>query len=115
MVALQLHCAATTAAGNWDFTCIAITACGSVPRLAQADISNDCLQTRTRRYNGLIRGLLAPAGPVREPELEKAIRAALDKLGRTEAVRKIAARFGVDPGRVQKISIRPFAGGSVAT
>jgi hypothetical protein len=30
-------------------------------------------------------------------------------------VRKIAARFGVDPGTVQKISInRPFFGGSEA-
>ena len=48
-------------------------------------------------------------------ELEKAIRAALDKPGRTEGVRKIAARFGVDPSTVQKISIsRPFDGASVA-
>jgi DNA invertase Pin-like site-specific DNA recombinase len=39
--------------------------------------------------------------------LEKAIRAALDKPGRTEGVRKLAARFGVDPGTVQRIS-RPF-------
>jgi len=48
-------------------------------------------------------------------ELEKQIRAALDKPGRTEGVRKIAMRFGVDPGTVQRISSnRPFAGGSVA-
>jgi DNA invertase Pin-like site-specific DNA recombinase len=40
-------------------------------------------------------------------DLEKQIRAALDKPGRTEGVRKIAARFGVDPGTVQRIS-RPF-------
>jgi DNA invertase Pin-like site-specific DNA recombinase len=40
-------------------------------------------------------------------DLEKAIRAALDKPGRTEGVRRIAARFGVDPGTVQRIS-RPF-------
>jgi hypothetical protein len=34
---------------------------------------------------------------------------------RTEGVHTIAARFGVDPGTVQKISInRPFAGGSEA-
>jgi DNA invertase Pin-like site-specific DNA recombinase len=50
------------------------------------------------------------------PEVEKAIRAALNKPGRTEGVRKIAARFGVDPGTVQRIS-RPFeasgAGASV--
>ena len=36
-------------------------------------------------------------------DLEKAIRAALNKPGRTEGVRKIAARFGVDPGTVQRI------------
>jgi hypothetical protein len=46
------------------------------------------------------------------PELENRIRAALDKPGRTEGVRKIAARFGVDPGTVQRIS-RPFEGASV--
>jgi DNA invertase Pin-like site-specific DNA recombinase len=46
-------------------------------------------------------------------DLEKAIRAALNKPGRTEGVRKIAARFGVDPGTVQRIS-RPFDGVSVA-
>ena len=40
-------------------------------------------------------------------ETEKAIRAALDKPGRTEGVRKIAERFGVNPGTVQRIS-RPF-------
>jgi DNA invertase Pin-like site-specific DNA recombinase len=40
-------------------------------------------------------------------EMEKAIRAALNKPGRTEGVRKIAARFGVDPGTVQRIS-RPL-------
>jgi DNA invertase Pin-like site-specific DNA recombinase len=39
------------------------------------------------------------------PELGKAIRA--------EGVRKIAERFGVNPGTVQRIS-RPFDGASVA-
>jgi DNA invertase Pin-like site-specific DNA recombinase len=49
------------------------------------------------------------------PELEKRIRAALDKPGRTEGVRKIAVRFGVDPGTVQKISAsRPFVHESAA-
>jgi hypothetical protein len=43
------------------------------------------------------------------PELEERIRAALDKPGRTEGVRKIASRFGVNPGTVQRIS-RPFEG-----
>jgi DNA invertase Pin-like site-specific DNA recombinase len=46
------------------------------------------------------------------PALEQRIRDALDKPGRTEGVRKIAARFGVDPGTVQRIS-RPFEGASV--
>jgi DNA invertase Pin-like site-specific DNA recombinase len=44
---------------------------------------------------------------------EEAIREALNAPGRTEGVRKIAARFGVDPGTVQRIS-RPFEGASVA-
>jgi DNA invertase Pin-like site-specific DNA recombinase len=46
-------------------------------------------------------------------ELEERIRKALNAPGRTEGVRKIAARFGVDPGTVQRIS-RPFANASVA-
>jgi DNA invertase Pin-like site-specific DNA recombinase len=46
-------------------------------------------------------------------ELEKRIRAALDAPGRTEGVRKIAKRFGVDPSTVQRIS-RPFDGASAA-
>ena len=46
-------------------------------------------------------------------EVEKAIRAALDKPGRTEGVRKIAARFGVNPKTVQRIS-RPFASAAAA-
>ena len=47
------------------------------------------------------------------PDLEQRIREALNAPGRTEGVRKIAARFGVDPGTVQRIS-RPFVGASVA-
>jgi DNA invertase Pin-like site-specific DNA recombinase len=47
------------------------------------------------------------------PALEQLIRDALNKPGRTEGVRKIAARFGVDPGTVQRIS-RPFESTSVA-
>jgi DNA invertase Pin-like site-specific DNA recombinase len=47
------------------------------------------------------------------PDLEQRIRSALDKPGRTEGVRKIAARFGVDPGTVQRIS-RPFDASAVA-
>lgn len=41
-------------------------------------------------------------------EKENAIREALNRAGRTEGVREIAARFGGDPGTVQRIS-RPFA------
>jgi DNA invertase Pin-like site-specific DNA recombinase len=41
-------------------------------------------------------------------DLENSIRSALHAPGRTEGVRKIAARFGVDPGTVQRIS-RPSA------
>jgi DNA invertase Pin-like site-specific DNA recombinase len=47
------------------------------------------------------------------PELENRIREALNKPGRTEGVRKIAERFGVNPGTVQRIS-RPFDNASVA-
>jgi hypothetical protein len=43
-----------------------------------------------------------------EPKLEERIRAAVDKLGRTEGVRKIAARFGVAASTVQNLT-RPFA------
>jgi DNA invertase Pin-like site-specific DNA recombinase len=42
------------------------------------------------------------------PELEKGILAALKAPGRTEGVRKIAARFGVDPSTVQRINSHPF-------
>ena len=47
------------------------------------------------------------------PELEARILKALKAPGRTEGVRKIAARFGVDPSTVQRSS-RPFDGASAA-
>jgi DNA invertase Pin-like site-specific DNA recombinase len=47
------------------------------------------------------------------PALEQRIREALNKPGRTEGVRNIAARFGATPSAVQRIS-RPFEGASVA-
>jgi DNA invertase Pin-like site-specific DNA recombinase len=47
------------------------------------------------------------------PALEIRIRETLNKPGRTEGVRKIAARFGVDPSTVQRIS-RPFEDASIA-
>jgi DNA invertase Pin-like site-specific DNA recombinase len=46
-------------------------------------------------------------------ELQARILAALKAPGRTEGVRKIAKRFGVDPSTVQRIS-RPFDGASEA-
>jgi DNA invertase Pin-like site-specific DNA recombinase len=46
-------------------------------------------------------------------DLEERILAALKAPGRTEGIRKIAARFGVDPSTVQRIS-RPFDDVSVA-
>jgi DNA invertase Pin-like site-specific DNA recombinase len=46
-------------------------------------------------------------------DLEKRILDALKAPDGTEGVRKIAARFGVDPSTVQRIS-RPFGGASVA-
>src|SRR5499426_1510913 len=42
--------------------------------------------------------------PPLAPALVKRIREALNKPGRTEGVRRIAARFGVDPSTVQRIS-----------
>jgi DNA invertase Pin-like site-specific DNA recombinase len=47
------------------------------------------------------------------PDLEARILAALNAPGRIEGVRKIAARFGVNPATVQRIS-RPFEDVSVA-
>ena len=46
-------------------------------------------------------------------DLEERILAALKAPGPTEGVRKIAARFGVDPSSVQRIS-RPFDDENVA-
>src|SRR5262245_3607990 len=46
-------------------------------------------------------------------DLEAQIRAGLKAPGRTEGVRKIAKRFGVGPGTVQRIS-RPFEGVNAA-
>jgi DNA invertase Pin-like site-specific DNA recombinase len=46
--------------------------------------------------------------------LEQRIREALSKPGRTEGVRKLAKRFGVNPSTVQRIS-RPFEGSAAAS
>ena len=51
--------------------------------------------------------------PRLDPELEAQIISALKAPGRTEGVRKIAARFGISAKTVQRISRPPF-GASVA-
>jgi DNA invertase Pin-like site-specific DNA recombinase len=52
------------------------------------------------------------------PKLKERIQEALAAPGRTEGVRKIAQRMGVNPSTVQTISMelagRPFAGSAVA-
>jgi len=47
------------------------------------------------------------------PDLERRILAALREPGRTQGVRKMAERFGVDPSTVQRIS-RPFVRAAAA-
>ena len=62
------------------------------------------------RFFSLRRGFAGPRkresglAPPAAPELEARIVAALKAPGRTEGVRKIAKRFGVDPSTVQRIS-----------
>jgi DNA invertase Pin-like site-specific DNA recombinase len=51
--------------------------------------------------------------PPIDPKLEAHIRKALNEPGRTEGVRKIAERFGVNASTVQRIS-RPFGDASAA-
>jgi hypothetical protein len=53
------------------------------------------------------------AGLKRAKDEGKRLGRPLNKPGRTEGVRKIAERFGVNPGTVQRIS-RPFDDTSVA-
>jgi hypothetical protein len=69
-------------------------------------------RARFRNESALgLRGLRAKpsaSGGLHSPVLVERIREALDKPERTEGVRKIAARFGVDSGTVQRISC-PFA------
>jgi DNA invertase Pin-like site-specific DNA recombinase len=79
-----------------------------------AEFERSMIQERVRAGLARARGEGKRLGrPPIAPELEQRIRAALDKPGRTEGVRKIAARFGVDPGTVQRVS-RPFEAASVA-
>ena len=73
-----------------------------------AEFERSMIQERVRaglkraRAEGTVLGR-----PRLDAKLEAQITAALNAPGRTEGVRKIAARFGVDPGTVQRIS-RPF-------
>jgi DNA invertase Pin-like site-specific DNA recombinase len=73
-----------------------------------AEFERSMIQERVRaglaRTHSEGKRLGRPPIPV---ELEARIRAALNKPGRTEGVRKIAERFGVHPATVQRIS-RPF-------
>jgi DNA invertase Pin-like site-specific DNA recombinase len=52
--------------------------------------------------------------PRLDPELEAKIISALRAPGRTEGVRKIAARFGISAKTVQRISRPPFDAGVAA-
>ncbi len=59
-----------------------------------------------------VRAGLARAMPI-DPKLEARLLSALNEPGRTEGVRKIAERFGVNASTVQRIS-RPFEDASTA-
>jgi DNA invertase Pin-like site-specific DNA recombinase len=76
-----------------------------------AEFERSMIQERVRA--GLARARSEGKRLGRPPELEQRIRDALNSPQRTEGVRKIAARFGVDPGTVQRIS-RPFDASAVA-
>jgi DNA invertase Pin-like site-specific DNA recombinase len=80
-----------------------------------AEFERSIIQERVRAGLRRARAEGARLGRPPIPEAKReAILAALDKPGRTEGVRKIAARFGVDPATVQRIAARPFEGASVA-
>ena len=73
-----------------------------------AEFERAMIQERVRAGLARVRSEGKKLGRPRiAPDLEKRILAALKAPGRTEGVRKIAARFGVDPSTVQRIS-RPF-------
>jgi DNA invertase Pin-like site-specific DNA recombinase len=74
-----------------------------------AEFERSIIQERVRA--GLRRAVSEGKQP---PDIEKRISAALKARQDTgDSVRKIAARFGVDPSTVQRIS-RPFEGGVAA-
>jgi DNA invertase Pin-like site-specific DNA recombinase len=73
-----------------------------------AEFERSMIQERVRAGLARVRSEGKQLGRPRiAPALEKRILDALKAPGRTEGVRKIAARFGVDPSTVQRIS-RPF-------
>ena len=73
-----------------------------------AEFERSMIQERVRAGLKRARGEDKRLGrPPISPELENRIREALNEPRRTDGVRKIADRFGVNPGRVQRIS-RPF-------
>ena len=88
--------------------------CASLQARFVAEFERSIIQERVRA--GLRRakseGKRLGRPPI-APVLERRIREALNEPGRTEGVRKIAARFGVDPSTVQRIS-RPFDDASIA-
>jgi DNA invertase Pin-like site-specific DNA recombinase len=70
-----------------------------------AEFERSIIQERVRAGLGRAKAEGKRLGRPRiAPELEARILAALKAPGRTEGVRKIAKRFGVDPGTVQRIS-----------
>jgi len=73
-----------------------------------AEFERSMIQERVRAGLARARSEGTTLGRPRiKADLEKRIQAALNKPGRTEGVRKIAERFGVNPSTVQRIS-RPF-------
>jgi DNA invertase Pin-like site-specific DNA recombinase len=79
-----------------------------------AEFERSMIQERVRAWLARARSEGKRLGrPPIASELEQRIRDALNSPQRTEGVRKIAARFGVDPGTVQRIS-RPFDASAVA-
>src|SRR5262249_35698189 len=78
-----------------------------------AEFERSMIQERVRagmaraKAQGPREGKKAIGRPRIAPELEKQILAALKAPGRTEGVRKLAARFKVSPSKVQQIA-RPF-------
>jgi DNA invertase Pin-like site-specific DNA recombinase len=79
-----------------------------------AEFERSMIQERVRAGLKRAKGEGKQLGrPRLAPELEKRILDALNKPGRTEGIRKIASRFGVNPSTVQRIK-SPFADAEAA-